>query len=237
MKKMHITACALAVLTITSLPSYAKDIEVKVAGTITPSGCTPTLSGDGAIDYGMIKSDSLTLDAYTTLEQKFLELTITCDAPVKLALEAKNGRPNTLAGVATEDAISGAALSPAASALSTATAVVGLGVSGSARIGGYALMAAAVTFKTDGTDAQLITREGNSGEWKEYYGIAESDNFYSIGVKRQLSWKNGSIKEPAAFQKLTGKVKVQAYINKASELDLTKPVILDGLTTLELVYL
>ncbi|PVD39744.1 hypothetical protein C5188_24365 [Serratia liquefaciens] len=70
MKKMQITACALTVLTITSLPSYAKDIEVKVAGTITPSGCTPTLSGDGAIDYGMIKSDSLTLDAYTTLEQK-----------------------------------------------------------------------------------------------------------------------------------------------------------------------
>ncbi|AKE08969.1 DUF1120 domain-containing protein [Serratia liquefaciens] len=237
MKKMHITACALAVLTIISLPSYAKDIEVKVAGTITPSGCTPTLSGDGAIDYGVIKSDSLTLDAYTTLERKDLDLTITCDAPVKLALEAKNGRPNTLAGVATEDAISGAALSPAASALSTATAVVGLGVSGSARIGGYALMAAAVSFKTDGTGAQLITREGNSGEWKEYYGIAESNNFYSIGVKRQLSWKNGSIKEPAAFQKLTGKVMVQAYINKASELDLTKPVILDGLTTLELVYL
>ncbi|AMH00714.1 DUF1120 domain-containing protein [Serratia liquefaciens] len=240
MKKMQITACALAVLTITSLPSQAKDIEVKVAGTISPSGCTPTLSGDGAIDYGVIKSDSLALDAYTTLEQKFLELTITCDAPVKLALEAKNGRPNTLAGVATEDAISGAALSPTGSALevlSTATAVVGLGVSGSARIGGYALMAAAVTFKTDGTDAQLITREGNSGEWEEYYGIAESNNFYSIGVKRQLSWKNGSIKEPAAFQKLTGKVKVQAYINKASELDLTKPVILDGLTTLELVYL
>ena len=237
MKKMHITACALAVLTIISLPSYAKDIEVKVAGTITPSGCTPTLPGDGAIDYGIINSDSLTLDAYTTLERKDLVLTITCDAPVKLALEAKNGRPNTLAGVATEDAISGAALSPAASALSTATAVVGLGVSGSARIGGYALMAAAVSFKTDGTGAQLITREGNSGEWKEYYGIAESNNFYSIGVKRQLSWKNGRIKEPAAFQKLTGKVMVQAYINKASELDLTKPVILDGLTTLELVYL
>jgi len=67
MKKMEKTDCAFGVLTITSLPSYAKDIEVKVAGTITPSGCTPTLPGDGAFDYGMIKSDSLTLDAYTTL--------------------------------------------------------------------------------------------------------------------------------------------------------------------------
>jgi type 1 fimbria pilin len=70
MKKMQITACALAVLTITSLPSLAKDIEVKVTGSVTPSGCTPTLTSDGTVDYGIIKSDSLTLDAYTTLEKK-----------------------------------------------------------------------------------------------------------------------------------------------------------------------
>ncbi|HDS5479450.1 TPA: DUF1120 domain-containing protein [Serratia liquefaciens] len=235
MKKMHITACALAVLTITSLPSYAKDIEVKVAGTITPSGCTPTLSGDGAIDYGMIKSDSLTLDAYTTLEQKKLTLTIICDAPVKLALEAKNGRPNTLAGVATEDAISGAALSPVGrlNGSRAAPAVVGLGLSNSARIGGYAIHFGS------GVGAISITRKGEAGKWTNGNGDSGEDNFYSIGVKRQLSWMKawGSIPEPDAIKNVTIYLKVQAYINKASELDLTKPVILDGLTTLELIYL
>lgn len=237
MNKRHKTTCVLALLAITSLPTLAKDIEIKVAGTITPSGCTPMLSGSGAADYGTIKSDSLTLDVYTALDSKFLDLSITCDAPVKLALEAKNGRPNTLAG-ADEDAISGAALSPTASAsgvLSTATAVVGLGVSGSAHIGGYALKA--VAFKTDGIGAQLITREGDSGEWKEYTGGKEGNNFYSIGVKRQLSWKNGSIKEPVAFKTATMSLMVQAYINKAAELDLTKSVVLNGLSTIELIYL
>jgi len=230
MKKMQITSCALAVLTITSLPSLAKDIEVKVTGSVTPSGCTPTLTSDGTVDYGIIKSDSLTLDAYTTLERKNLDLTIACDAPVKLALETKNGRPNTLAGVDTEDAVSGAGISPVSGLVSGATAVVGLGLSNSARIGGYAISATGL--KADGSTTPIITRGGSAGKW-----TGEDSSLYSVGVKRQLSWKNGSIKEPAAFQKLTGKVKVQAYINKASELDLTKPVILDGLTSLELVYL
>ena len=45
------------------------------------------------------------------------------------------------------------------------------------------------------------------------------------------------VQEPAAFKNLTINLTVQAYINKASELDLTKPVILDGLSTIELVYL
>ncbi|HEJ8090528.1 TPA: DUF1120 domain-containing protein [Serratia liquefaciens] len=229
MKKMHITACALAVLTITSLPSQAKDIEVKVAGTITPSGCTPTLPGDGAIDYGIINSDSLTLDAYTTLERKNLALTITCDAPVKLALEAKNGRPNTLAGVATEDAISGAALSPVGHLIFGDPAVVGLGISNSARIGGYQIGVNNVI--ADGDTVLPIIREGNSGKW------TDGHNFYSVGFKRQLSWMQDRLSEPGAYKSLTINLLVQAYINKASELDLTKPVILDGLTTLELVYL
>ncbi|MGO3587274.1 MAG: DUF1120 domain-containing protein [Serratia liquefaciens] len=238
MKKMQITACALAVLTIISLPSYAKDIEVKVAGTITPSGCTPTLSGDGAIDYGVIKSDSLTLDAYTTLEQKDLVLTITCDAPVKLALEAKNGRPNTLAGVATEDAISGAALAPVGSltGMFGVPEVVGLGLSNSARIGGYWIRASIMT--ADGTSAGVGTlkRDGSSGKWTNISNDS-ANNLYSIGFKRQISWSRGAMREPEAFKNVTINLRVLTYINKASELDLTKPVILDGLTTLELVYL
>jgi hypothetical protein len=57
----------------------------------------------------------------------------------------------------------------------------------------------------------------------------EDSSLYSVGVKRQLSWMQGMVQEPAAFKNLTINLTVQAYINKASELDLTKPVILDGL--------
>ncbi|KFD14546.1 hypothetical protein GSMA_02017 [Serratia marcescens subsp. marcescens ATCC 13880] len=40
-----------------------------------------------------------------------------------------------------------------------------------------------------------------------------------------------------AFTTVAGKLGVQAYITKTSELDLSKPINLDGLTSLELVYL
>ncbi|NLU15357.1 MAG: DUF1120 domain-containing protein [Serratia liquefaciens] len=230
MNKMQITACALAVLAITSLPSLAKNIEVKVAGTITPSGCTPTLSGGGSVDYGTMASDTLTLDAYTLLDRKTLDLTITCDAPVKLALETKNGRPNTLAGVDTEDTISGAGLSPVDGGDIKGAVVVGLGLSGKARIGGYGL--GIMSAMADSKTIELISRDGSSGEWNN-----KDTSIYSIGVKRQLSWGIRGSKDPAPFQNITLNLYVQAYINKASELDLTKPVVLDGLSTIELIYL
>lgn len=231
MNKRQRTTCVLALLAIISLPVLAKDIEIKVAGTITPSGCTPTLSGGGSVDYGTMASDTLTLDAYTLLDRKSLDLTITCDAPVKLALETTNGRPNTLAGVVTEDAKSGAGVSP----INTTgwlkdVAVVGLGLSGSAHIGGYVISAGGIS--ADGSNGQLIVRDGSSGVW-----ASGGTNLYGIGAKRQISWKKGDVLEPAAAQALTIGLNVQAYINKASELDLTKPVVLDGLSTIELIYL
>lgn len=231
MNKRQMTTCVLALLAITSLPTQAKNIEIKVAGTITPSGCTPTLSGGGSVDYGTMASDTLTFDAYTVLDRKSLDLTIVCDAPVKLALETKNGRPNTLAGVDSEDAKSGAGVSPIKTiGWLKEAAVVGLGLSGSAHIGGYVISAGGIS--ADGSSGQLIVRDGRSGVW-----ASGGTNLYGIGVKRQISWKKGDVAEPAAFQTLTISLNVQAYINKASELDLTKAVVLDGLSTIELVYL
>lgn len=234
MNKRQMTTCVLALLAITSLPTQAKNIEIKVAGSITPSGCTPTLSG-ASVDYGTMTSDSLTLDAYTTLDRKSLDLTITCDEPVKLAFETKNGRPNTLAG-ADEDAISGAGLSPISAPSSPlnswlqGTAVVGLGLSGSGHIGGYVVTIGGIS--ASGVSVQTISRDGSSGKWTDGGG-----NLYGIGVKKKISWKKGDVVEPVAVQALTMSLNVQAYINKASELDLTKPIVLDGLSTIELIYL
>ncbi|CAI1993240.1 Uncharacterised protein [Serratia liquefaciens] len=110
---------------------------------------------------------------------------------------------------------------------------MGLGLSNSARIGGYAILPTEII--ADGSEVFFIGRRDNSGKWGADYG------FYSIGIKPQLSWSEagggGRSAEPDAYKNLTIKFGVQAYINKASELDLTKPVILDGLTTLELIYL
>lgn len=54
---------------------------------------------------------------------------------------------------------------------------------------------------------------------------------------RYISWGDQGSSVVKPFTTMNGKLLVQGYINKASELDLSKPVQLDGMTTLELVYL
>ncbi len=51
------------------------------------------------------------------------------------------------------------------------------------------------------------------------------------------SWAATGTTTPVAFTNLSGKLGVQAYLNQRSAFDLTNTVQLDGLSTLELVYL
>lgn len=228
MKNTQINLCMLVLLATTALPALAASIEVKVIGTITPAGCTPMVSGGATIDYGTIKAVSLAQDEFTALDEKQLDLAISCAAPAKVALKAKNNRPDSVAG-ATTDGAGGAALVDIFG--KTNLPVVGLGLDGTHRIGGYVIKVESGTVDGEAVD----TIHNNVGEttWtKSGDGV-----LYSDSAVRQISWATTGTTAPVAFQKFIGKVKVQAYINKTSELDLTKPVTLNGSTTIELVYL
>lgn len=237
MKHMQKTICALAVLATTSLPALAESVDVRVIGTINPTACTPTLSGLGTIDYGTIKPNELNNDTYTVLDEKQIDFTITCDAPAKMAITAVNGRPDTVAG-ATEGA-GGAAIAPEGVTLFGTggdTAVVGLGVDGTTKIGGYGVRIDNSTVTADGESVTTLNSSlGTSGD--ELWGTSAAGGLYHPTVHRAVSWGAAGTRFPTAFTTLNGKLGVQAYINHASELDLTKPVRLDGLTTIELVYL
>ncbi|KHN51564.1 DUF1120 domain-containing protein [Pectobacterium fontis] len=224
------TACALAVLATTSANVMAENIDVKVIGTITPSACKPVLTGGGTIDYGVIPPASLKKGSLTQLDRKSLDFSITCYAPAKVALKAINGRLNTVAGKGNDGAGS-ASYIPAGIKRELAHYVVGLGLDGGQRVGGYAIAMTDVT--ADGKSVAYGFKSLNSGaKWQTY---PKSYFYYNVPIIS--SWFKPSTKEPVAFTNLAGKLNVQAYINKASELDLSNPVKLDGLTTLELVYL
>lgn len=233
-KHIQQTACALTVLATTSLPALAESVDVRVIGTITPAACTPVLSGGGTIDYGSIHPTSLSSTAYTVLPVKSVDFAITCDAPAKIAVKAMNGRVGTAAGV--NDTVNGA-IAPSGVTLFgiTNAAVVGLGLDGAAKIGGYAVQITPSTYSADGTAVDGIYRNNpTDAAW----GLSVSGNIYAGGAfNRQISWANSGTTVPTAFTSIAGKLAVQAYLNHASELDLTKPVTLDGLTTIELVYL
>jgi hypothetical protein len=226
------TVCALAVLTATALPALAESVDVRVVGTISPTACTPVLAGGGTIDYGNIQPSSLAKDAYTTLDEKQLDFSITCDAPAKVAIKATSQRGNSAVSQANGSL---GVISTGNTLFGTINnAAVGLGLDGAKGIGGYGIRLAAGTMMADNVAVDSIQANGNTTTWAKTTLGSLINLPTSI---RYSSWAATGTTTPIAFTTLTGKLGVQAYINKASELDLTKPIALDGLTTLELVYL
>ena len=223
------TVCALVVLATTSSVVMAESIDVKVIGTITPGACKMTLSGGGVIDYGAIMLSSLRRDALNQLDNKQLDFAITCESPAKIALTGINGRLGTAAGTENNNS-SGAAKIPNDIDRRNGDYVVGLGLDGDKKIGGYTISISNVVadnFDVDGIfKAVELT---NWSAWKMLPLYGSSKLYGSVAKKGEL--------QPVAFTTLAGKLNVQAYLNKTSELNLTKPVKLDGLTTVELVYL
>ncbi|MDW5498649.1 DUF1120 domain-containing protein [Pseudomonas lundensis] len=234
----------LAAITLISASStFAADsVDLKVGGTIAPVGCFPTLSGGGAIDYGDIKVDTLRPDSYTALSKKSIALTITCDGMTKLSLKAINNRSGTIgegAGGQLESKNNTGASSPNPSDGTNST-VVGLGMDGSNKIGSYFMAFDGPTVTVDGHAMSLISYSKGVG-WTTTGASYFYDRFDPVDV----SWGtlmatkpgNPTFGSPSAFKTMTSNISVQAYIAKASSLDLTKPLTLDGSTTIELVYL
>lgn len=227
------TTCALAVLATTSTAVMAESIDVKVIGTITPTACKPTLGGGGTIDYGNIPPASLSNDTFTVLAEKQVDFSITCDAPAKVAILAVGSKADTATNVtkspAGYDVFQGVLFAPS-------PGVVGLGVSGGKNIGGYGIRLVPGSYTVDGNQADTIGRKSD-GTWVPSANLWAGSLFTPAFKDLQISWASKGQLTPIAFTTAAGKLGVQAYITKTSELDLSKPINLDGLTTLELVYL
>jgi hypothetical protein len=242
MKMMQKSLLALAVMATTALNvQAASNVDVKVIGRIDPGTCTPTLSGGGTIDYGTMSPSTLAATGYTKLPEKQIDFSITCTAPSKVAVEVKNGRPNSTAGY-TENSATGFARQPAGMDIfgisSTGLGVAGLGESNGVKVGGYGVRFSTVGTTADSNSVDLIyaiNPHNTAATWlKSVNGnLLRSDGTVGQGI----SWAAIGTTTPVAFTNLSGKLSVQAYLNEKSAFDLTNTVQLDGLSTLELVYL
>lgn len=233
---MKKTVVALALLATTASAFAADSVDVRVIGTIVPAACTPALTGGGVVDYGTIKADTISATDYTVLPEKQISFAITCDAPAKVALIASNGRTGSLAGAA--ETPHGSGMSPVNLFGLGAVGAAGLGLDGAAQVGGYSVRIDNSSVMADGVAVDSLradrTWAGVTGAWVKdsYAGIVYSPNY-----TRLTSWAAAGTTTPVAFTALSGQLGVQAYINKGSELDLSKPVHLDGLTTITLYYM
>ena len=232
---MKKTVVALALLATTASAFAADSVDVRVIGTIVPAACTPALTGGGVVDYGTIKADTISATDYTVLPEKQISFAITCDAPAKVALIASNGRTGSLAGV--PETANGAGRSPVNLFGLSAVGAAGLGMEGTSQVGGYGVRIDSSTVTADGVAVDSLRADRNPG-YADSPGLKMlfRDRLFSILSAPDHLGCTGTT-TPVAFTTLAGKLGVQAYINKGDELDLTKPVHLDGLTTITLFYM
>ncbi|TDA48290.1 DUF1120 domain-containing protein [Burkholderia pyrrocinia] len=219
-------------------PALASDsVELTVTTTIRAAACTPTLAGGGSIDYGPIGASTLSTTSYTVLPEKQLAFSIVCDAPATVAVVAVNGRPGTLAG--SNDGPGGYGTLPAGVQLFSTNNIRagGLGLSPSdARIGGYAAIIRPGTVVADNVSVSSIRTQGGSAT--TWISNPTGELFTAAYATRMKnSWAAAGTTTPIPFRTLSGTLVVQAYLNKTSELDLSQPIELKGMSTLELVYL
>lgn len=231
---LTLSACALAVWALTSMPAMAEGIDLKVTGTIIPAACKASISGE--IDYGYVTAAQLDATAYTVLDKQEVQFAIACDGPVKVAIKAINGQPGTVAG-AVEGGAQSTAVSPVDLLGLGRTRVVGLGAEGESNIGGYAVGLVAEGLEADSEDMQVLHRYNISTGW--YAQNKAITNVYAEGglVVNAISWRPAGGSGPQAISNLKGTLAVQAYLNNTTDLKVDKAIQLNGLTTIELVYL
>ncbi|WP_397432127.1 DUF1120 domain-containing protein [Pseudomonas chlororaphis] len=212
-----VAVSVLSAMMLSPVAANAATADLRLIGTITPSACVPNFTGGATIDYGNIPSGSLNTTAQTMLPQKTTTLSVVCDAPVKFALKSTDER--------------------AASAITTLTTVAGvaangkygLGVApGGVNIGAYTLFLSGETSDA-GATRRLASDDGGT-TWVPFGGSVNSSRL--IGFSDSASGT-----APTAHTSVTVNVAVVAAVDQASNLPLTDDIVIDGLSTFEVVYL
>ena len=144
-------ALTMAIIALTSPLTFASSTDLTVTGVITPSSCTPSLSGGGIVDYGKISAKDLNQDKATTLPTQTLQLTVNCDAAIPFRLLPTDNRSGTIGG----------------------DTDFGLGfINVDQKLGGYLLRL--ITPVADGVAVQPLMSANNGNTWFAYSSLNAS---------------------------------------------------------------
>lgn len=198
-----------------SVPAFAAT-NLTLSGQIAPSACTLSLSNNGEFAYGDIERSDLNDDTQKWIRPVQQTVSINCHAPMRVALKFTDNR--------TDSIVAGAGWYP--------NEIFGLGHDQAGNpIGGYYFYPN--SFQLDGVTAQYLTSHDSGQTWTHSFG---GDLFRSAPGYR-ASWTTPGSFTPAAFYSATGLFKLVAGIDGTDNLDDSRAINLNGLTTMELVYL
>lgn len=209
---------ALAAALSSSSVALASTTDITVTGVIRPGACTPSLSGGGVFDFGVITPDQLARFGQTQFRSPAQQLNVQCDAPTRFALRAVDNR----AGSA-----SWAPGSPIA---------FGLGQHKGNLIGAYFIQTVASSYVADGSSSvrRLVTSDsgatwqpdGNSAFSHIYNGAAGRFHGFAVGAD-----------VPTAIRHLSTDLQIDMRLNSLVALSVADDIPIDGASTLEVTYL
>ncbi|MCG3101474.1 DUF1120 domain-containing protein [Enterobacter cloacae] len=223
-----------SVLAITATSALAAgSVDIKVAGKIQPSSCTPSFpSGGGVADFGTIKVSSLNSTSATTLPDiKTVPVAITCEEATRVGVTFTDTRASSSTTTNYNKVFASTGFG------STPEFYFGLGMYNDKKIGVYALGIAMIgaTDQDGGVLDPIFSNDSGTtwtGRGQEYLQIKNNNSeIYSFSAHGDASLA------PKPSSKINFDVAVSAIINPTNDLNVTDEASLDGLTTVELVYL
>ncbi|EJN08620.1 DUF1120 domain-containing protein [Herbaspirillum sp. YR522] len=195
-----------------ALPS----VELKVKGTLRPSACTPTLSTDGVVDYGVIPIASLNPWYPTALSMHDMSFTVDCQEPASIALTVVDNRAMSRVPGLFDD-------TPG-----SIDSTFGLGMAAGYKLGGYRISFSAGA-TADGRRVRGIVSSDKGASWNEDIGyIRHTGQYFSFSL-------DGATMSTQRL--LSAPLRVQAVINSGQNLPKGEELQLDGSATIELKYL
>lgn len=213
--KLPPLAASLATLLIAATAQAA---DMTVTAKVFPSACSLNVGDGGTFDVGDISHSSLSAEgADTPIATNFMSFDLQCQAP-------------TLIGLKTFDNRLGSAAEPENAADEPQ---FGLGVDHSGnKIGNYSLATYIPTI--NGAPGYLIYSTNNGQTWSSTW----TNVFFQPNNTNYItSFTSVTETTPIAVDSVAGTLWARVEINDKAELDLSRVIEIDGLTTMELTYL
>ena len=196
-------------LAMTSSAFAASSVDLTVKGLITPSACSPSLSGGGVVDHGKVAAKDLRPDRWTILDTHTLQLAITCEAPTLLALRGIDNQGN---------------------AFDTNNAY-GLAMVEGKKLGQYLLLINNAI--ADGAATSVLASRNNGLTWSELY----SDDIWPVSYLASFGDSSTGSWAPISVRQVTADLSIYTEIAPTAGMNLTSEVPITGSATVEVKYL
>lgn len=205
---------AFAPLLLSASAHAADTAELTVKGTIRPSACLASFSGNSVVDFGSLKADPQLKARFKDLPPQSVAMRISCDGPTKIAVKAVDNRE-----ASREQDIPDV----------DAGEHFGLGLYRGKSIGSY--MVYFGTAVADGQSVSILARPNSRAAW----GAPPVNKHRLRQDGAQLSF--GASGTPTAFKELVTNFDILVKLSRVAYQLMADDVQLDGSISIEMLYL